>query len=333
VGFSVRFTEDKVLRGKYGAWCGTYFQKDQADALEYVKRMKSLQFITYLIIGEEVCPTTQRKHLHIYLELSTRQTMDALKRGMSYYDLEKDVDVPDNTHWEARLGEPSEAAAYCIKDGQLVCEVGTRKPDRQQGKRTDLEAVARMALEGRSFYDISVEHPTSVIKFAKGIQALLNVTIKPREEKGYVWYIYGDTGVGKTRSVWEKEQDLLFIKHDEDLDWWDMYDPRRHKAVLIDEFKGMKKPVYYNRLLDHYPCVLQIKGGYVQFKPDRIYICSNYSIEQVANMAIWTDQEVAQFKRRIDKVIHVSKQPGQDWVDVFDSDGRNDPVAQTLEME
>jgi hypothetical protein len=90
---------------------------------------------------------------------------------------------------------------------------------------------------------------------------------------------YGPTGTGKTRAVMDNlpsPDDLWTYSGD---GWFDGYDG--HKIVLFDDFSGSEfKISFLLRLLDRYPMQVRIKGGFVNWCPEEIYITSNLNPDQ-----------------------------------------------------
>lgn len=85
---------------------------------------------------------------------------------------------------------------------------------------------------------------------------------------------WGRTGAGKTRSVYDNlpSLDSLFVYAGSG--WFDGYDGQ--PIVLFDDFGGHEfKISYLLKLLDRYPIRVPVKGGFVHWAPQEIYITSN----------------------------------------------------------
>lgn len=82
--------------------------------------------------------------------------------------------------------------------------------------------------------------------------------------------------------------------------WWDGY--KQEEAIIIDDYEANEWS-YRDllRLLDRYKYQGQTKGGYVKINSPFIYICSEFSPDQ-----LWTDNKLAQITRRIDKLVNVA---------------------------
>lgn len=236
----------------------------------------------YTVIGKEKGEQNGTPHLQGYIEFASAKRITTLHKAFP------------RVHWEVRRGTAAQAAAYCKKDGDYY-EQGTPT---QQGKRTDLEDLARAALSGTDLLEIAHANPAAVMQYHKGLQFLRNLTIRPRNRDTpptVVWR-YGKTGVGKTRFVFEHHE-TVYIK--DGTQWWDGYE--QQEAICIDDFDGKWPFRDLLRLLDRYPYRGQVKGGYVDINSPYIYITCEFSPESVFHV----DEELAQILRRITQVVHV----------------------------
>lgn len=113
---------------------------------------------------------------------------------------------------------------------------------------------------------------------------------------------YGDTGSGKTRAVYDKESlDDLYVHPGGH--WFDGYDGQ--DAVLFDDFSGSCFPIsYFLKILDRYPMTVPVKGGFVNWKPRRIYVTSNLNPTEWYSGAHIEHQRA--LRRRFTHVIHFS---------------------------
>lgn len=94
---------------------------------------------------------------------------------------------------------------------------------------------------------------------------------KKREWKSLVIVYWGNTGLGKTRSVIENATDLWIYPGS---GWFDGYDG--HAQALFDDFSGGEFKInYLLKLLDRYPMQVPIKGNFANWAPHEIYLTSN----------------------------------------------------------
>lgn len=235
----------------------------------------------YVVIGKEV-GESGTPHLQGYIEFPNAKRLDTLKN------------MSQKIHWECRKGTSTQAADYCKKDKNFE----ERGEISRQGSRTDLNEIGSRILSGASVQEIMEENPGAYIKFSRGIQALKNSTLSHRSEKPTVNWIWGRTGIGKTRSVYDKHgADNIYMKAN--TKWWDGYN--QEEVILIDDID----PAKWNtrellKLLDRYKYDGEVKGGTVKINSPHIYITCDKPPNE-----FWSGHIQEQILRRIDNVVNM----------------------------
>jgi len=111
--------------------------------------------------------------------------------------------------------------------------------------------------------------------------------------------LWGPTGTGKTRSVYDFHDHDSVYKHDGG-DWFDGY--QGQEVVLFDDFSGSDfKLTYLLKLCDRYPMRVPVKGDFVHFRPKVIYFTSNVDPDEWYKNAI--SEHRAAFFRRVSEII------------------------------
>lgn len=212
-------------------------------------------------------------------------------------------------HLEPMKGKPYDSLVYCTKQDKNPIQYGDLP---QPGKRTDLlDAVAKIRT-GASLRDLVATDDTSsvvVAKYFRGLTTVRNLCTPDRDTSSApdVYWIYGTTGSGKTRSVSELAQRVCGGQHlvwwapDVSLKWFDGYDGQ--PCVVLDDFRS--KGVSFNfllRLLDRYPLAVPFKGGFVSWQPKWVFITCPLSIDATfAKRLEHRSEDIDQLKRRINK--------------------------------
>ena len=239
---------------------------------------------TYLVIGQEIAPETLTPHLQGYFYFPTLKSLKQVK------------EINGRAHWEAAKGDVDSNYKYCTKEGHFE-ERGT-KPMSQKRKgeanseRWDL--ALKKAREG-DFEgipsDIYIKYRSNLLKIHAESQGKRE-SLDGELENEWIW---GASGVGKSRSVLQRYPDA-FVK---DLNqWWDGYD--RQETVVIEDMDP-----FYKRLArefkiwgDRYAFPAQVKGGAMVIRPKRIIVTSQYKPEE-----IWDDKPTLDAINRRYKVI------------------------------
>lgn len=262
-------------------WCATLNNWTDEELAHICSKADECK---YAIIGKEK-GAEGTPHLQMYLSFRSYKSFDAVGKI-----------VGPRAHLEPARGDPLSNFKYCSKDGDFI-EIGTRPSGK--GKRNDLEEVKEILAAGGGLKRV-IDRTSSLpaIKYAKEIQPYME---RKRTEKPTVIWIYGRSGIGKTRKAIELCQDSPYWISHGSLQWFDGYDGE--EIVLFDDFRESHcKFEYLLRLLDRYPMMVPIKGGFRQWRPDVIFVTSRWHPCMCFDLKGKDDPE--QLTRRCDDIIH-----------------------------
>lgn len=247
--------------------------------LEFFKTQKA----KYIVLGDEVAPTTGTPHIQGYVDFVNPRTWGGvikLLKGLA--------------HVEPRKGTFQQAADYCKEDNKFV-EWGT--PPRQ-GARGDIENVKECVLEGMTMNEMINEdfiNNNQQLRFAEGLMKYKEKRRDPANPPLILWF-WGPTGTGKTRTAMELYPDAWLSGRN--LKWWPGYDG--HKHVIIDDFRGDFCTFHeLLRITDRYPFSVECKGGSRELLAEVIIITCPQRPEEVY---IKSDEEILQLTRRISEI-------------------------------
>lgn len=246
------------------------------------------ELIRFICWGEEVCPSTGKDHLQGYVEFT---------KAISRSKAQRTVGIPQS-YMAARSGTQAEAIAYCEKDGKFQ-QHGIKA---QQGKRSDIEQVRGLVREGgsmRTIIELGVNY--QCIRYAEKV---LTYFEKKRTTKPTVWWYWGETGTGKSRSArteaTERADGLEHVYYKPDGAWWDGYD--KQAVVIIDDFRPQDfKFNYLLKLLDWNPIMVPYKGGFRQFDSELIIITCPKHPDGLVDYQN-NGEDLDQLLRRIDNI-------------------------------
>lgn len=261
------------------------------------------------------------------------QGAGVLKKQESFSTLKKAF---PRAHLESMKGSPQQNLDYCTKEDRDAYQFGTIPG---QGKRTDLHEVADLVDGGANLREIADAHPTSVVKFYKGIMVLRSIKAGRRDpnKPPRVYWLFGPTGSGKTRAAFSYgcstySADETLILPDCTLQWFDTYDGQ--KCVIFDDFRS--KGVTFSfllRILDRYPCSVPIKGAFVNWNPECIFITTPLGVDETfAVRAEKIPEDIRQLKRRLTAIIEfpltgiIGLQQAMDAADYHIRDGQPPPL-------
>ncbi|AXL65883.1 replication-associated protein [Arboreal ant associated circular virus 1] len=226
-------------------------------------------YCKYGIFGKELAPTTNTPHLQGFCNLEKPMRFNTVKKHFN-----------NAVHIEKAMGTDEQNQKYCSKSGDIF-EKGT--PVRQ-GQRSDLESMVAAIKDGETDEKTLAElNPSCYIRYFRGIREFIRTIhpIAPRDFKTEVFYYWGPPGTGKSRRALEEANthDSLSVYYKPRGLWWDGY--KQQKCVIIDDFYGWIKYDELLKICDRYPYKVQVKGGFEEFKAEKIWITSNVDIDEL----------------------------------------------------
>jgi len=158
--------------------------------------------------------------------------------------------------------------------------------------------------------NVVTESPDFFFRYSQGIRAAHRVLRDPGaiRPKPIVYWLYGATGVGKSRSVAEKWPGALCYWKPCDHKWWDKYE--WNECVCLDDLRGTSfRFEWLLTLFEQNPLIIEMKG-------DSVYFNSKYIVVTSPTPPLGTfahDENMDQLMRRIFKVICVEPNKEIEW--------------------
>lgn len=247
---------------------------------EDIENLKNSKIFKYIVFGFETAPTTGTKHLQGYAEIRKQTRLDTIQKMYKW-------------HAEPRRGSADSAIDYCKKGGDFY-EQGERK---RQGARNDLVWARKVASEEGMRGLVSKCHSLQEVQVAA---IYLNFCEPARNWKPKVTWLWGKTGVGKSRTARELTSPQAYTKND-GTKWWTGYDG--HADVIIDDFRDSWWSITEMlSLLDRYEKRVECKGGMRQFRAKNIVITSCLPPQKCYQN---TGEAIDQLIRRIDVISEI----------------------------
>lgn len=263
--------------------------------------MKSL---VYACMSDEQGETY---HTHLFLAFSSSTRFSTMKRRFP------------EAHIEPALGTSQSNRDYILKEGRWANDDkhGTSIPEsfeefgemplERQGARTDLELVYQYIKDGWSDAQILEALPDQLLnldRISRARQVVLQDAVKDTFRKISTTFIWGKTGVGKTRFVMDTYGYGNVHKTTDYKHPFDHYLPN-HTVLLLDEFDGQLKLRDMLQYLDGYPIALPARYSNRWACFDRVYIISNNPLEYIYRWEQLNEPEVYRsFLRRIHQIMH-----------------------------
>jgi len=192
---------------------------------------------------------------------------------------------------------------------------------RCSGKRSDLDEIGAQIIAGTGITDIAKRNPGSYIRYNKGFEKLGARFRNARNFNTTVYWLYGSTGTGKSRAVFEQiacmhwkigtERWQLYTK-DPKTKWWDGYESQG--CAIIDDYRvDCCTFATLLRMFDRYAFPVEFKGGYVEFRARTLFITTPKSV--VDTWAQRSEEDLKQLTRRIEHEIEFTGGPIATWAD------------------
>lgn len=247
---------------------------------------------TYLSYQWEIAPTTGKAHLQGFLQSKNKIRPSSVVKELFLLS-------GRHPHVEIARGSPEQARDYSRKLETRMAEttpfeIGSFRSG--QGARTDLLGVAQLCEQRTPLPTIAKRHPTTWIKFHRGIESLSTMLVaseaKPRSTFGMV-YIWGPSGCGKTYAVRTRWPDAYWLT-ETPKGWMDTYVGQ--DTIVIDDFSGVLPLQWMLRLCQPYPFEAERKGqSPVPVTAVRVILTSNFPPESIYE----ADKNCAAFMSRL----------------------------------
>lgn len=318
------------------SWVGTWNNPDMNDDefRIYLGKLYEDEVIQYAVFQRESAPTTGTQHYQWFISFVRPVYFKKVK------------ELFPKCHFAPMKSTPDLCRAYCRKEESRLSgpyEVGEFLG---QGKRSDIARAIELLKSGASLKDIDELYPTVSVtyghKLSEYYYRLKNAPKISRLEKcATQWrnleiiYIYGPPRTGKSTSVrYSTAQDELFCVTQYDQNMFDGYNGQ--SVLLIDEFYSQIQLTRINQILEPSPMLLNVKNSRVQAAYDKVYIISNYPLNDLySSVRPAQDPSYKAFCARINKIIRFDEYGKQhierdsEWEDTPQSELDEHPFIPT----
>lgn len=244
--------------------------------LTYLRSLKP----NYLCAAKEEAPSTGHVHYHVYVQFPNCRRLSMKKL--------------EGAHVEKCYASPEQNEAYVKKDGNIVCEEG------------ELRRCSKWSIKG--FKEMSQaereELPPQMFNIVQKLNDAENKKIKGSEYykgKINVFWLWGESGSGKTRHALQQIGDREFNEVKFDGNFWHGVTEDTDIALYDDWRDGHMKPTELINFIDYNRHVMNVKGGSIRNNYKEIYITTLQDPEKIyANVP---EETRKQWLRRIKEII------------------------------
>lgn len=273
------------------------------------KQLTLFPSLTYYCMADEKGET---EHIHIFFALEHPTRFSTIKKRFPA------------AHIDRAEGTAAECRAYVEKSGKWAdsekaetavpgtFEEWGELPIEKQGERRDLSQLYEYIKGGLSNYEIMEQNPDYLLnleKIERARQAVREQQYRNTFRKLKTTYIWGPTGVGKTRSVMEQYSYSGVYRVTDYIHPFDSY--AGEEVLLLDEYGSNFKIRDLLNYLDGYPLNLPCRYTNRVACYNAVYIISNLCLsKQYTDIQFDSPATFAALLRRIHTVIQYTG-PGQ----------------------
>lgn len=276
-------------------------------------QMEKLSTVEYWCMGDEIATTTGTYHTHVFI----------YSHSPVQFNTVKNVFPP--AHIENAYGTAEENRTYILKGGKWATsekaestvegtfeEYGTM-PSEKQEKAPTMTLVMEMIENGAANAEIIRKFPSLAFK-SNDLDVLRQTFRKEKymseNRKVTVSFLYGATGTGKTRGIYERHPagDVCRItSYRSGGAYFDAYDGQ--SVLVLEEFQGQIPVAELLTMLDIYPLMLPARYADRVACYTRVYITSNKSLPEIYGNEFIASQHRTWMAllRRIDEIIEYSE--------------------------
>lgn len=247
-------------------------------------------------------------HSHVFVVFSSRVRFSMIKRYFPEFHIETcKGSVSDNVCYIKKSGkwELDESKQEKTIAGSFE-SFGAQPPD-SKGRRNDMSDLYQMISDNMTNAEILAVNQDYILQIDK-LDKVRTILLTERYKDAVrldleVIYIFGVTGTGKTRGVFEQHGYSNVYRVTDYLHPFDSYNCQ--PVIVFDEFRSSLKLKEMLLYCDIYPIELPSRYTNKFACYNKVYIISNWELERQYPDIQREDQESWQaFLRRIHKVIH-----------------------------
>lgn len=278
---------------------------DKGFSHERIKEIISgFKSVIYWCMSDEI-GENQTYHTHIYIQG---------RGGIRFSTIRKHF---EGGHFEMAKGTALQNMEYVSKAGKWkdnkksetsvdgTFEEFGELPIERQGSRNDLGDLYSMLKEGLSDYEILEQMPDAIAnieRLDRVRQIIKQEEFKNCFRKLEVTYIYGDTGLGKTRGIMEQYGYSNVYRVTDYLHPFDGY--RGQDVIVFEEFRSSLSVSDMLNYLDGYPLELPCRYSNKYACYTKVYIVTNVLLSsQYKNVQNEFPETWLAFLRRLNKVV------------------------------
>lgn len=268
-------------------YCFTIHNYTKSNLKRFHVLAAALEKHHYICYGLEVAPDTGTKHIQGYIELNQAQRFTYLHK---YFNFTRNGKL-NKFHIDIANGTAEQNKKYTSKDGDFY-EFGEPLT---QGARSDLREIKAAIKEDPKSLKAVVDEYGNNYQQLKYAEALPKYYLPERnsDTPPTVYWIFGSTGIGKTKMVSDTFSDICYVSTYK----WLGTGYNQNECFLLDDFREFDLPFQtLLKITDRYPFTLEMKGSQLPLNSPYIVFTSPKSIQDTF---LTTKEDIKQLLRRV----------------------------------
>lgn len=272
------------------------------------KKIENECICKYACFCYEDAPSTGTRHFHLYIEYHDSRRFKTLHNLFPHAHIQvARGDVLDIRDYITKSGRYADSEASQYNDRSTFREIGIPDDGRKRKTNSRNFRIMNDLKRGRTPLELIEENPELIFKSRQltELSQLLRYDQVPAYRSVETVYVCGDTGVGKTRMIYEENEDTDLCRITTYPKRGDMkFDSYSGQKVLVfEEYRSQIDISAMLNYLDNYRLVLPARYSDRISAYSKVYITSNLKLEeQYEDIQILHPRTWEAFIRRIDKV-------------------------------
>ena len=260
---------------------------------QFVRMAMKLKKHRYILFAFEIGDKKKTPHIQGYIELTEHQQFTFLH---NYFNLQR-KSKKLKFHIQEAKADQKKNYEYISKDGNFY-EFGKSKDN--QGKRNDILEIKKELLKNPKNYKSIIIEKANTSPSLNYAEKFLKYIFTQRDIKSppVVLWIYGDTGIGKTKIVFDTFKSICTVGNYK----WIGTNYSQNEVLLFDDFRS--EDLSFHKILkitDKYPLTLDVKNSNIELNSPYIIFTSSKSINKTFNQES-KKENLEQLKRRIHEI-------------------------------
>ena len=256
---------------------------DDPDTLK--KKIENETKSKYACFCYENAPSTGTRHFHLYIEYYDGRKFSTLHRMFPHAHIQAARgDILDIRDYISKTGKYADTEAAQYNDRLSFRECGTTDNEQRRKTKSRNEHIMADLRKGRTPVEILDENPELIFKNRQlsELAQMLRFDRVPNYRDVETIYICGDTGVGKTKMVFDENsaRDVCRITSYPDRGGLKFDSYSGQKVLVFEEFRSQVDISSMLNYLDNYKVWLPARYSDRVSVYNKVYITSNWSLDQ-----------------------------------------------------